>query len=201
MTEPQGNDPKQLRVSNAEREHLVALLQEAMTRGLLDVHEFDERAERAHNARTRGDLDELTADLPMDPVPYSGGTSNVVVPQSEVVELTGTFSSVKRKGTWTVPRKLVLRRRMGSTELDFTEAHIEHPIVDIELDIVGGSVEMRLPDGASASIDGIEVSLGSVEDHRKGATPAGRPHFAIVGTVRWGSVELRGPRRGLFGRR
>jgi hypothetical protein len=200
MTE-QGNDPRNLRVSNAEREHLVSLLQEAMTRGLLDVHEFDERSERALKARTRGDLDELTADLPMDPVPYSGSAPSSVVPQNEVVELTGTFSSLKRKGVWTVPRKLVLRRRMGSTELDFTEAHIGHAVVDIELDIVGGSVEMRLPEGSSASTDGIEVSLGSVEDHRRGAKPAGTPHFAIVGSVRWGSVEIRGPRRSLFNRR
>jgi hypothetical protein len=200
MTQP-GSDPKDLRVSDAERDHLVRLLQEALSRGLLDVHEFDERSELASRARTRGDLDELTADLPMDPVPYSGTAPGPLVAAQDVVELTGTFSSVKRKGTWEVPRKLVLRRRMGSTELDFTEARIDHPVVEVELDIVGGSVELRLPDGASASLDGIEVSLGSVEDHRRNIDVGGRPHFRIFGVVRWGSVEIRGPRRGLFTRR
>jgi len=59
----------------------------------------------------------------------------------------------------------------------------------------------RLPDGASASIDGVEAIHGSVEDHRKNAPPAGQPHFAITGTIVRGSVELRGPRPRPFRKR
>ena len=106
------------------------------------------------------------------------------------------MSSVERKGDWQVPRKLVLRWRMGSVKLDFTEARIIHPVVEIELDInMGGSVEVRLPEGASASLDGVEARLGSVEDHRRDAPAAGRPHFVLRGQITRGSVEVRGPRR------
>jgi hypothetical protein len=83
---------------------------------------------------------------------------------------------------------------MGSIELDFTEAEIAYPVIEIELDIAGGSVEMRLPEGAGAAIDDVAVILGSVEDHRKYAKHTGQPHFVIRGNVRWGSLELRGPR-------
>lgn len=41
-----------------------------------------------------------------------------------------------------------------------------HPVTNIELDISGGSVEIKLPDGASASTDGIEAIRRSIEDHR-----------------------------------
>jgi hypothetical protein len=73
--------------------------------------------------------------------------------------------------------------------------------VDIELDIDGGSVEIRLPDGASASTDGVEAIHGSVEDHRKNAPPTGQPRFVITGTIRRGSAELRGPRARPFRKR
>jgi hypothetical protein len=130
---------------------------------------------------------EVTADLPDHP-------------GDEVLELRGVFGSVKREGRWRVPRTLRLHRRMGSVELDFTEADIRYPVVRIELDTIGGSVEARVPEGASVNLDAVAVTLGSVQDHRKEAPIQGTPHFDIVGQLRWGSLEVRGPRRKILGR-
>jgi hypothetical protein len=113
----------------------------------------------------------------------------------DFVELKGSMSSLERRGDWQVPRKLVLRWRRGSVNLDFTEARIAHRVVEMELDINTGSVEMRLPERASASLDGVVTRLGSVEDHRRDAPAAGRPHFVLTGQITRGSVEVRGPRR------
>jgi Domain of unknown function (DUF1707) len=137
-------DPANLRVSHAEREHVLALLQEALSRGMLDSAEFDERAGRAQAARIRRDLNELVVDLPV----RASGVAPVadsLVDSRDAIELSGWFSSLKRRGNWEVPRKLVLRPRMGSAELDFTEARIDHDVVEIELDLAGGSVELRCP--------------------------------------------------------
>lgn len=60
---------------------------------------------------------------------------------------------------------------------------------------------MRLPEGASASMDDVDVIAGSVDDHRRYAGPMGRPHFTITGSLSWGSVEIRRPRRNFFTRR
>ena len=57
----------------------------------------------------------------------------------DIVELKGSMSSLERRGDWHVPRKLVLRWRMGSVKLDFTEARIVHSMVEIDLDVNGGS--------------------------------------------------------------
>jgi uncharacterized protein DUF1707 len=198
MTAAHEGDPANFRVSDAEREHVLALLQDALGRGMLSLDEFEERSGRALEARRRAELNSLLIDLPVRHSSADGDPARPAVRQDDVVELRGSFSSIKRKGQWQVPRKLVLRQKMGSIELDFTEARIDHPVVEIELDVSGGSVEMRLPEGASASTDGIEVSFGGVQDHRKHATSNGRPHFVITGAIRLGSVELRGPRRGLF---
>jgi len=177
------------RVSDRERDHAVGRLKDAVSEGLIDIDEFGERTSQALAARTRAELDAVTSDLPAgrDAAP---GTD-------DIVELKGSMSSLERRGDWRVPPKLVLRWRMGSVKLDFTEARIAHRVVEIELDVNTGSVEMRLPEGASASLDGVVARLGSVEDHRRDAPAAGRPHFVLTGQITRGSVEVRGPRRSL----
>ena len=99
------------------------------------------------------------------------------------------LGSLKRHGEWTVPTRLALVRRMGSVDLDLTRARFAGPMVVVELDMKFGSVDLRLPDGASASIDDVEVIVGSARDHRRDApaegTPARDPH-------RQGGVRLGG---------
>jgi hypothetical protein len=182
----QSNAPE-LRVSDNDRELILGRLRDALSEGRIDAADFDDRVERTLRARTAGELAEVTADLP----DQAG---------DKVLELRGVFGSVKRQGRWLVPRTLRLHRRMGSVELDFTEADIPHPVVSIELDTIGGSVELRVPEGASVSFDAVAVTLGSLQDHRKDAPAHGTPHFDITGQLRWGSLEVRGPRRKIRGR-
>ena len=60
-----------LRVSHADRDQVVATLQDAFVAGMLTRDELDTRVSRALAARTRGDLAVLTGDLP--PVPAGAG--------------------------------------------------------------------------------------------------------------------------------
>jgi hypothetical protein len=55
---------RELRASNADREAVVERLQHAVGEGRITLAEFDERARAAYAAKTLGDLDVLTADLP-----------------------------------------------------------------------------------------------------------------------------------------
>jgi hypothetical protein len=54
------------RVSDAEREAVVRRLERALRDGRLTITEFDHRTAAAYAARTRGELEELTEDLPPD---------------------------------------------------------------------------------------------------------------------------------------
>ena len=111
----------------------------------------------------------------------------------ESAELRATMSSLKRTGRWVVPSTLVLRNRMSSTDLDFTDARIDHAEVRVELDVSGGSVEMLLPDGATVDTDEVEVNMGSVKNKVGGGDRVGRPHFVLSGTIRAGSLKIRRP--------
>lgn len=55
---------RNFRASDAEREAVVENLQRAVGEGRITVAEFEDRVQAAYEARTRGELDVLTADLP-----------------------------------------------------------------------------------------------------------------------------------------
>jgi hypothetical protein len=195
MTPADGEPSPQLRASDADRDRVLDRLQDALASGMINMDEFRDRSGQALAARTRRELAVITSDLPASDTPATPAA------QDSVIELRGTSSSLKRTGRWIVPRRLVLHQQKGSAELDFTQAQISHPVTGIELDVSGGSVEIRLPDGASATTDSVETIRGSIEDHRKDPPPSGHPHFVITGTIQRGSLELRGPRPRPFRRR
>ena len=56
-------DPK-IRASDEDRDRVVSLLREHHAAGRLTVEEFNERLDKAYEAKTMGELDELMADLP-----------------------------------------------------------------------------------------------------------------------------------------
>ncbi|XVV03284.1 DUF1707 SHOCT-like domain-containing protein [Actinosynnema sp. CA-248983] len=56
--------PEDMRASDAEREVVQQLLHRAHAEGSLDLAEFDQRVVAVWQAKTRGELAALTADLP-----------------------------------------------------------------------------------------------------------------------------------------
>ncbi|HZA10147.1 DUF1707 domain-containing protein [Mycobacterium sp.] len=185
-------DGSALRISDADRNGTLRRLHNAVALGLIDLGEFEERSALVSQARMRSDLDALVGDLP--------GPGAIVTSAADRVELRGWAGSLKRHGEWIVPTRLALVRRMGSVDLDLTKARFAGPVVVIELDLKFGGLELRLPDGASASIDDVEVYVGSARDRRKDAPAEGTPHVVLTGRVVCGSVDVRGPRRSLFKR-
>ncbi len=182
-----------LRVSDADRSGTLRRLHNAVALGLIDIGEFEERSAQVSIARQPTELEALVSDLP--------GSGAIASSATDRLELRGAMGSLRRHGEWTVPTRLALVRRMGSVDLDLTSARFAGPMVVIELDIIRGSVDIRLPDGASASIDDVTVYGGSARDRRKNPPPDGRPHVVLTGRVVMGSVNIRGPKRSRLLRR
>lgn len=182
-----------LRISDADRSGTLRRLHNAVALGLIDIGEFEERSAQVSMARQPTELEVLVSDLP--------GPGAIGSSATDRLELRGAMGSLRRHGEWTVPTRLSLVRRMGSVDLDLTSARFAGPVVVIELDIIRGSVDVRLPDGASASIDDVTVYGGSARDRRKDPPADGRPHVVLTGRVVMGSVNIRGPKRSRLLRR
>ena len=187
-----GRDMVPLRVSNADRNGTMRRLHNAVALGLIDIDEFEQRSSLVSEARTHNELDRLVGDLP--------GPGAIVTSAADRLELRGWAGSLKRHGEWTMPTHLALIHRLGSIHLDLTKARFAGPVVVIELDLVFSSVAIRLPEGASASIDAVEVYGGSATDRRKEVPADGTPHVVLFGQVFGGSLTIRGPRRSLLRR-
>jgi hypothetical protein len=71
-----GSEPSRdrMRAADADRERVAEQLRSAHADGRLDLTEYDERVQRAWAARTYGELDALTVDLPQTrpPTPEAG---------------------------------------------------------------------------------------------------------------------------------
>lgn len=59
---------RNIRASDMDREGVVTILRDAHAEGRLTLDEFDERTTAAYAAKTWGDLEDLTTDLPVRPV-------------------------------------------------------------------------------------------------------------------------------------
>jgi hypothetical protein len=181
------DSPPIVRISDADRNGTLRRLHNAVALGLIDIGEFEERSAQVSMARQPSDLESLVDDLPR--------AGAIASSSADRLELRGWMGSLRRHGEWTVPTRLSLVRRMGSVDLDLTTARFAGPVVVIELDMVRGSLDLRLPEGASASLDDVTVYGGSARDRRKNPPAEGKPHVVITGRVVLGSVSIRGPKR------
>jgi hypothetical protein len=178
-------DPRELRVSDVERMHVVSVLQKAIGHGMLTLDEFTARTDQALAAKTRGELNALLVDLPG--VTHRDSNSPV---KPQPVEIRAVMATIRRTGQWTVPSDMVIKNRLGSTDLDFTEATIEHAEVRIKLEAGGGSVNLLLPERASVDASEVRINAGILKD-KVGKPRGGRPHFVVSGTMTAGSLNIR----------
>lgn len=173
-----------LGASDAERDHVIDLLQRAVGQGMLDLDEFSERTDAVLAARTRSEVNAVLFDLP-DLVPDEPASA------VDVLVLRSMLSEVTRSGRWRVPARLLVTSRLGVTRLDFTDAVLADPHVTIELAITGGIVELRVPRRATAWTANVRVTGGRVTDRRRPpADRAGEPKFELRGRVLAGEVRI-----------
>jgi hypothetical protein len=199
-------DAKDLRVSDAEREHVGRILQRAVGQGLITIAEFTERMDTAMGARTRGELNSVLIDLPGIQVPGQpyppppgygpppgGAYGSAAETSSAPTLITGTMSSIARRGTWEVPGALALRTRFCSTTLDFNRAVVHTQFVHIDIDDFCSSATFILPPEATADCDGIESFACLVDSKVRTRPQQGAHHFVVRGRIKFGSLTVRYP--------
>ncbi|MBO0870956.1 MAG: DUF1707 domain-containing protein [Micromonosporaceae bacterium] len=183
----------QLRMSDADRERIAERLRTATGEGRITLAEYEDRLRGVLAARTFADAEPYLADLPGGPV---------LTQPPEQGEVRTSWSSLKRRGAWLVPRRLTVSAVGGSVVLDLTEAVIPQRVVEIELDVNLGSTTIVLPAGATADIDSVVMTAGSAHVRRVATTPVAGPglHVVVRGKQRLGSLTVRQKRRFLWWR-
>lgn len=147
---------ERLRASHEDRDRVVDLLRVAAGDGRLTSDELDARIERALSARTYGELAVLTEDLPAVP-----GARPVADPK-KVLRIERVGSNVRRDGSWVVPEQIELRVTAGNVVLDFTQAVIARPSLQLKGFVHGGNLTLITSPGVVVDADEVVIIGGRV---------------------------------------
>lgn len=179
--------PGQLRASYADRDRVAEQLRIAAGDGRLTAEELDQRLERALTARTYAELTALTRDLPA-----VGGTAG---PPRQLIRIDTGSGHAERSGRWVVPRRMEVRVRSGSTRLDFTEAIINQPTLEIEAEVRSGALVLITKPGITVDVNDVAVRSGVVKDRTQWSPSAPEIlHIRVSGQVGSGALAVRPPR-------
>lgn len=170
---------------------MAALLNEAAADGRLTLGEHSERAERAQVARTLGELAELTADL--------------AEPSAQPIRLdarrsvAGIFGRERRDGRWVVPESFAVTALFGEVVLDMREALLQTRRVTVYATVIGGTVQLIVPEGISVEMTGTAVlsrrSSGKTARRGSAEDGTGHPVIEVRALALAGRVKAVTPRR------
>ena len=180
---------ERLRASHEDRDRVIELLRMAAGDGRLTADELDERLERALSARTYGELAALTEDLP---AARGGGAA----PEpKKVLRIERAGVNVRRDGGWVVPERLELRVTAGNVVLDFTQAVIALPSLQVHAIVNGGNLTLITRPGIVVSTDAVAILGGReiVREPPQSSVPV-LLSVDVSGRLIGGNVRVRPPK-------
>ncbi|MGP8297864.1 DUF1707 SHOCT-like domain-containing protein [Streptomyces inhibens] len=174
-------DPTRL-IREDDRDTAVQRLRDAYAEGYIPHEELDERLHQVLTAKTHSELVSALAALPEENV---GTTSTIAA----------AGGRIQRRGVWRVPRSLKVASAFGRVHLDLSRAVIEHPVVDIELQLGTGRAKITVPRDAIVDAEGLHTGWkDSLYKTRRRSRPGG-PTIRISGTMGFGRLKIRHARR------
>lgn len=194
----------EIRASDAEREQAVEVLRQASTEGRLALEELIERSDAAYTARTRGELERLTRDLPAQadgrPAPAPGGspapstTSGTTVVRRPSRWAVAVMGGVNRRGRWRPAEQVNVVTLMGGGAIDLREAEVTDPVVTINVFAVMGGVDVIVPEGVRVDFTGFALMGGREEAVADVPVRPGTPLIRVRGFALMGGVTVKSRR-------
>jgi hypothetical protein len=182
------NELPDLKASDADRERAIESLREHRTEGRLTLEEFAERVDTAYAARTVGELDALTRDLP-------ARRALPVSRRKPVRWIVTVIGESKRSGRWRVGRRLRVVLGIGECVLDLRGAELEADEVAITVLNGIGETTVIVPEHVGVELGGFILVGSRKEVGPEGPLEPGAPlvRVRVIGLI--GEVKVRRERR------
>jgi len=178
-----------MRASHEDRDIIVDQLRVAAGDGRIDGEELDQRIEAAMSARTYGELDKLTKDLP------ASAQQAGVVRRSEAEasqNITISHGNTAKRGAWLVPRQLNVTVRHGNVVLDFTEAVFSGAReVEVVLDVRHANLRFLVPAGTVLDTSGLATRHANLGQPGLGAAASDVIRLTLSGQVEHTNLRVR----------
>ncbi|MGW8375029.1 DUF1707 domain-containing protein [Streptomyces sp. ODS28] len=170
-------------LTERDRDAAVRRLQEAYAEGHISHEDMDERLHQVLTAHTHGDLAPVLDALPQD---EEGRTSSI----------TAHSGRIRRRGAWPVPRTLKVVSAFGRVRLDLSRAVVEHPVIDIELQLGTGNATITVPRDAVVDLEDLRTTWKAPRYRaRRRDERTGGPTVRVSGAMQFGRLTVRHARR------
>jgi hypothetical protein len=180
----------ELRASHEDRDITIDQLRVAAGDGRIDGEELDQRIEAAMSARTYGELDALTKDLP--PSTQQAGLARRTEAEASQ-SITISHGNTHKRGAWLVPRQLTVTVRHGNVLLDFTEAVFGGGVREVEvvLDTRHANVRCLVPAGTVVDTSGLAARHANLGHPRLGPAAPDAIRLVISGNAAHTNLRVR----------
>ncbi|MFI9103593.1 DUF1707 domain-containing protein [Streptomyces fildesensis] len=169
-------------IGEDDRDTAVRRLQDAYAEGHISHEDLDERLHQVLTVETHGELVSVLSSLPAE---KTATTSTIAA----------AAGRIQRRGVWRVPRFLKVESAFGRVHLDLSRAVIEHPVVDIELQLGTGKARITVPRDAIVDVEDLHTGWkDSLYKAPRSSRPGG-PRIRISGTMGFGRLKIRHARR------
>ena len=180
----------------ARREATIARLCEHFARDHIEADALERLIDRAHQATTVAQLDELTSGLPSlaapqpQPQPAAAAEWQGRARTNEMV--IAVMGGAERRGAWTPARRMQVTAVMGGVLLDFRQAQLSPGVTEIFVIAVMGGVEIIVPPGVVVESSGMGI-MGGFGHTGPARYPVdgSAPVLKISGLALMGGVEIR----------
>jgi Domain of unknown function (DUF1707)/Cell wall-active antibiotics response 4TMS YvqF len=197
LPERPSNPNAHLRASDADRDRVVDVLRESLMAGRLTQDEHAERLDQVLKARTLGELEPITHDLPeasaiAGPTPANLPASRIPVeppanPDESRDTMVAIFGGGDRKGRWRVKLRTRIVAVFGGYDLDMTDAVFEGREVVVNVFTMFGGVHIKVPDGVELRNHGTGIFGGYGVTGGKSPDP-NAPVVVLKGLAIFGGV-------------
>lgn len=183
MMEPVDRSDGELRISNADRDRVSRLVQDAAAEGRLTLDEAEQRLIVVYAAKTAADLEPATRGLPVSGKPAPARRASGRSRSRLSLALLGL---TERKGMWTLARQHVSVAIWGRAELDLRQVRVIDHDTAITAVAFLGAVEIVVPRDVSVEVNGVGL-LGRFAGAGHDG-PADAPVIRVRGLALWGAV-------------
>jgi len=179
----------------------VEVLRRAASDGQLTVDELEERVPSAYAARTRSELERLTADLSVEslrdatPATAQAASGGITVREGPggdrwIVSIMGGHD---KRGRWRVGRHATVLNIMGGSDIDLNDAELSGPMTEVTVYSIMGGGTIRVPHGVDVQVSNFAFMGGNDAKLGDEVAPPGAPtiHIRLV-SIMGGSDVVRG---------
>ncbi len=181
---------------NVLREETIDQLIMNYSHEKLSLEAFEQRLDKAMEAKDNQTLVDLTADLDLtvdkdyvESKKQEMGMSFEPDEEMEVEQMVHIFGGSKRSGVWSVAKEIRVVNIFGNSEIDFSEAQFSHPTVRVRLLCLFGSTNIYVSEEINTVCKAFCV-FGSVNNKTQSINHQNAPTVIIEGLVLFGGANI-----------